>query len=114
MKCDNIKVVEIRDRATLIPALAIKMRASDAHELFLFMHAGYPICSEPCVLLISIEAPCHSARCSDEWGERSARTMTTAHKWIQNHFDEIKSGQVIDVEFILKEKEKPCLSFMFE
>jgi hypothetical protein len=113
MKSENIKIVEIRDRGTLIPALAIRILPSNETELFLFKHCGYGF-RHTCIMLVPIEAPWHSARSSDEWSDRSARTMATAHKWIEENFDNIENCQVVDVEFILKEKEKPCKSFIFE
>jgi hypothetical protein len=112
MKSINIKTVEIRDRATLIPAFAIRMLPSDETELFLFKHCGYRSWSDPCILLVSIEAPWHSARSWDEWKE--GRTMPTAHKYIEDNFDSITSCQVIDVEFILGEVDKPCQSCLQE
>lgn len=112
MKQQNIKTVEIRDRATLIPAFAIRMLPSDEKEFFLFKGAGYGF-SHPCIMLIAIEAPWQSARSSDEW-RNSPRTLVTAHKWIEKHFDEIENGDVIDVEFILDEKEKPSFNAFME
>ena len=88
MKNENIKMVEIRDRAALIPALAIRMLPSDESELFLMKHCGYGF-SHPCIMLISIEAPWQSARHSDEW-RNSARTMPKAHKFIEDNFDSIE------------------------
>lgn len=105
-------MVEIRDRATCIPAFAIKMLPQVEEELFLMKQCGYGF-SFPCVILISIEAPWHSARSSDEW-KNSARTMPIAHKYIEDNFESIESCAVIDVEFILNEVEKPCKSCLFE
>ena len=113
MKNENIKVVEIRDRATFIPAFAIKMLPSDEKELFLFKGAGYGVL-HPCVMLVSIKAPWQSARCSDDWKSNMGRTMYVAHQWIENNFDEIENCQVIDVEFLLKEVDKPCKSSIFD
>jgi hypothetical protein len=36
--------------------------------------------------------------------------MPVAHDWIRAHFDELEDGDVVDVEFILKEKPKPKIS----
>ena len=33
--------------------------------------------------------------------------MREAHLWLENHWDEAKSGQVIDVEFLLGERAEP-------
>ena len=41
------------------------------------------------------------------WGNR---TMTTAHVYIEQHWDRIEDGSVIDVEFILKETKAPKIS----
>lgn len=109
MKQENIKLVEIRDRATCIPAFAIKMLPETKDEVFLMKQTGYSS-SYPCVMLVSIEAPWHSARSSDEWHEKSPRTMRIAHKYIEDNFDTLKSCEVIDVEFILKEVDVPCKS----
>ena len=113
MKSENIKTVEIRDRATLIPAFAIKMLPGDEKELFLFKGAGYRW-ANPCIMLVAIEAPWNSARCSDDWINRSGRTFPVAHKWIEDNFDTIKNGEVIDVEFILGEKDSISLNSFIE
>ncbi len=103
-----IKMVEIRDRATCIPAWAIKMLPDSTDQAFLMKQTGYGF-SHPCIMLISIEAPWHSARSWDEWRD-SARTMTTAHKYIEENFNDIKDCQVVDVQFLLGEVDKPCKS----
>ena len=41
------------------------------------------------------------------WGDR---TYSVAHNYIQEHWDEIKAGDVIDVEYILGETPEPKLS----
>ncbi len=43
-----------------------------------------------------------------EWGDN--RTRLFAHKYIAEHFDELPSGAVVDVEFILGESAAPKLS----
>jgi hypothetical protein len=109
MRKENIKMVEIRDRATCIPAFAILMLPENQDEVSLMRQTGYGF-SHPCVMLVSIEAPWHSARSSDEWQERSVRTMAIAHKYIEDNFSNISECQVIDVEFILGEVDAPCKS----
>jgi hypothetical protein len=107
MNPENIKIVEIRDRATFIPALAVRMIPDGIDEKFLFNNIGYFSNSKPCILLISLEAPWSSARCSNEW-RVGGRTMHEAHKWIEQNWDSIVHCQVVDVEHILKEVDKPC------
>lgn len=105
MKSENIKIVEIRDRATFIPAMAIKMVPDGEIEEFLFKQTGYR--NGTCILLIAIEAPWYAARHWDDW-KGNERTMPTAHKWIEDNWNSITPCQVIDVEYILKEVDKPC------
>lgn len=62
------KMVEIRDRGTFIPALAVKL--------------------EPAY----------------DW---TNNTMRSAHAWLIMNFDSIRSGQVVDVEFILGHTQAP-------
>lgn len=111
---NNFKIVEIRDRATFIPALAMRMVPENDLQKVLFQQIGYRSSSNPCILLMSLEAPWHSARSSDEWQERSGRTMSVAHQWIEKHYDSIVDCQVVDVEYILGEVEHPCLSYRDE
>ena len=106
---DNIKMVEIRDRATLIAAYAIKMVPTYPGERFLMKNAGYGF-SHPCVMLVPIQAPWLSLRHSSEAHENSTRTLLTAHKYIEENFDNIQPCDVIDVEFILGEVHEPCKS----
>ena len=40
------------------------------------------------------------------WGS-DTRTYQVAHQYIIDHFDELESGAVVDVEFILKETTEP-------
>ena len=112
MRSKNIKLIEIRDWATAIPAWAILMLPETEEELFLMKHCGYGM-SHPCVMLISIAAPWTSAKSSDEWSN-SVRTMPIAHQYIEKHFDELISGSVVDVEHILGEKDKPRQSMIYE
>lgn len=106
MNQENIKIVEIRDIATFIPALAIKTIGGCPREKFIFKQIGY---WQPCILLISLQTPWFSARSSSEWEKQDmGRTMGIAHKYIEENFDSIVSLQVIDVEFLKGEKDHPC------
>lgn len=109
----NIRVVEIRDRATFIPALAIKLVPANPEERVLFKEIGYHSVSNPCIILMSLALPSHAARYSGDW-RGAARTMPVAHKWIEDNWDLVMDNHVIDVEYILKEVDKPCLSLRDE
>lgn len=91
------KQLEIRDRGTMIPALAIQVSGADG---YLMRRAGYG--EQPLVILIHLEGM-HCAY--DPYGWHSgARTMKQAHLHITEHFDDLADGDVIDVEFILGER----------
>lgn len=93
-KSMTTKLLEIRDRATFIPALAISIEASDGP---LARRAGF---ESQCIELIHLT----SQQCEyDPYSWGGGRTMANAHEYIRTHWDEISEGDVIDVEFILGE-----------
>jgi hypothetical protein len=90
------KLVEIRDRGTFIPALAILVSEADG---YLMKRAGF---GRQCVYLVAL-ATQKCAYDPFEWGNR---TMNTAHQWIEDNWYTLVGDDVIDVEFILGETEK--------
>ena len=104
-----IKAVEIRDKMTFIPALAIKMVPATEGQRYLLRRAGYGF-NPPLILLIHLLSGI--ARYDPHgWG---GRTMPVAHGWIAEHFDEMSdSGDVVDVEFTLGETKVPKRSEQF-
>jgi hypothetical protein len=98
----EIKTLEIRDRATFIPAVAIKIECNNESERYLWSRAGFNTSAGSLIFL---------GRIGDDlkffppmWRNR---TMATAHEYLQKSWDTVESGQVIDVEYILGETEKP-------
>lgn len=95
------KALEIRDRATLIPALAVNMVAGNPAQARLLAHAGYSLDGLPNIALTDL-----AANGRPTWNDPyawSGRTFPAAHHYIINNWNEIKDGDVIDVEFILGE-----------
>jgi len=91
------KLLEIRDRATFIPALAIQVSGEDG---YLLRRAGF---GDPLIYLIALA----TQKCQYDpwsWGNR---TMNTAHQYIEREWNTLKDGDVIDVEFILGESTTP-------
>lgn len=88
-----IKLVEIRDRATFIPAMAIQVSGEDG---YLMRRAGF---ESPMIYLVALatERACYDPY---NWGNR---TMGTAHHYLVEHWDEVNDGDVLDVEYILGE-----------
>lgn len=102
---------------TFIPVLAIRMmrgpsanllEASSAEhvaENWLMRKAGYNLDDPPLAVLLCRMDPNggpHQASYDPySWG--MARTLSFAHSYIVEHWGELKSGDVIDVEFLLGE-----------
>lgn len=83
------KLFEIRDVATFIPVIAIRISEADG---FLARKMGY---GKPMVLVIKEPIAHYDPY---DWGNR---TMSQAHMYIQKNWKALESGAVIDVEFIL-------------
>jgi hypothetical protein len=98
------KLFEIRDKATCVPALAIKVSSEDG---WLMERAGF---NSPMIYLIMLA----TEKCRyDPYNWDNARTMGNAHKYIEEHFDELDNEAVIDVQFILGETKTPKVSDRF-
>lgn len=119
------KLLELRDDGTFIPVLAVNMNPGphypdngsfsldefkkllDDHEarLYLLRRCGYPCDERPNILLTHL-----SADGSPAWNDPYAwggRTYPVAHNYIIEHWDELRDGSVVDVQFILGETDAP-------
>jgi hypothetical protein len=105
-----IKAIEIRDKHTFIPAIAVKMFKQNAAQDYLLRRAGLGSAGSFSIFLIDLN---RGAGFIDphQWG---SRTMRNAHGWLEEHFDEIHDGHVVDVEYILGEVEQPKTSEAFD
>ena len=98
----EMKILEVRDSATFITCLAIYI--GNFHKLspklkFLVQRAGYSNCS-PCILFGKLEGGEFK---HDIYEHSSSRTLKVAHDYVEQNWDAIEDGELIDVEFILKE-----------
>jgi len=95
------KVLEIRDRGTFIPALAVRLSRDGAGDIavnYLARRSGYG--DEGCVLLTHLGGG-KMAQCDPyAWNDR---TWHVAHLFITDNWEGLKNGDVIDVEYILAE-----------
>jgi len=106
------KLFEVRDRATFIPCFGIRMCAEpdpetwpQAHlgmeaEAYLLRRAGFGF-EEPLVLFGRLDG----GECNYDvycW-KSGSRTMREAHRYVQEKWEELRSGDVIDIEYILAE-----------
>lgn len=99
----EVKFIEILDRMTFIPAVAVLLAPHEPREALLMHRAGYGPASPNTVLM---------ARLVDGRGhvdpfEWCDRTHTSAHRFIAANWNVIQSGDVVDVEYILGETTEP-------
>jgi len=97
------KMLEIRDRATCIPVMATLMRSDNKHEHYLLRRAGFSDNTD----LIGFTYLTSEKWEWDPYNWSNSRTLHVAHKFVQEHWAELKSGDVVDVEFVLGETSKP-------
>lgn len=95
------KFIEIRDRGTFVPSIAFDLTRADH---YLADRAGFG--DQRCVVLLSL-ATYRAHYDPYDWGDR---TYHVAHLWLAEHWDDVASGDVVDVQFILGETAAPKVS----
>lgn len=105
----DVKFLQIRDRGTNIPALAVNLNpktlednGNGKREVAIVRRAGF---RETIILLTKLETS-ESHYSAHSW-PLGSRTMTQAHMFIQAQWAALKSGDVVCVETILGERETP-------
>jgi hypothetical protein len=110
------KTFEVRDAMTFIPAVGIlcepllmptgnEILDATRADSYLLARAGYAHPSNDrharCVIFTRLDGDGSNIAPYDpeEWGNN--RTMHVAHEYVRDHWDELQSGEVIDVEVIL-------------
>jgi hypothetical protein len=98
------KTFEIRDRLTFIAVLAVKLEPSNDADQYLLNRSGFGNSggSQGSHVLLTRLNTFQSEYSPHGW-DKTSRTMYAAHEYIQENFDELESGSVVDVEFILGE-----------
>lgn len=91
------KTIEIRDAMTFIPALAIRLDPSNAADEYLLAREGYERGRQGQYVLLVWLARGKAEYDPNAWG---GRTLPIAHKQLIDHWTEIQSGDVVDVEWI--------------
>ena len=104
------KTFEVRDIGTFVPVLAMRLDPTCEADLFLLSRGGFGKIPETYVLMMILSGTCECKHNPHHWG---GRTMPTAHREIRDRWDELVSGQVINVEFILGETKEPKVSERF-
>jgi hypothetical protein len=103
------KLIEGRDRATFIPLLAIQLTAENEAERYLLRRSGWSASDIEAGRIILMCGLCggRDQAASDPYDWVGNRTRQVIHGWLESHFDEVESGQVLDAEFLLGESSKP-------
>lgn len=111
----EVKLIELRDRATFMPMMAVKLESAEDREIYLLRRAGYDrdqvlegSTQEPYIIFIKLDGV-EAQYDPYQWATR-ARTVPEAHRYLIEHWSEVSSGDVIDVEFLLGEKPAPVQS----
>lgn len=115
----DIKILEIRDSGTRIDVLAVDMNPdpptsyiADTQRYYL-RRAGYLCDGRPNIAITQIGMDGRPAW-NDPYGwGYGSRTMRTAHAYIIEHWEELRTGAVVDVEYILGERDTPKVSERF-
>lgn len=116
------KALELRDEMTFIPILCVNMNpklATNTEALetataqrWLLRRCGYPCNGRPNILMTRLSADGYATNDPYGWPGGS-QTFPVAHNWIIEHWNELKDGDVVDVEFILGKTLEPKISERF-
>jgi hypothetical protein len=105
------KLFEVRDRATFIPVLAVRLKPGCEEDRYLLARSGYgrsPADQGRYVYMSKIAGGSGRATCDpNDWGHDGTRTLAVAHAHIVQHWGNLLTGDVLDVEFILGEATAP-------
>lgn len=95
------KLLEIRDEGTRIPAMATEAIPDNHRQSAILQSAGYG--GNRCIILQHL----HKGEATYNPYDWRDRTYKVAHLHIVKHWDDLKDGDVIDVQFLLGETEAP-------
>lgn len=110
----KVKILELRDRGTFIPVVAIDMNPDNEEQEYLLRRRGYPCDGQPNIAIFSANANGDPVW-NDPYGwNTGARTYPVAHEWIIEHWHELADGDVVCVETITGERSNPKISERFK
>jgi hypothetical protein len=109
----EVKILEVRDAATFMPVMCINLKPSCENERYLLSRSGYgpdPEGQGEYVLMTPLAGGSGRASCDPYDWPGGATTLPHAHTYIIKHWDELRSGDVVDVEYITGQTEAKKLS----
>jgi hypothetical protein len=105
----EVKCLELRDRNTFIPVICIRPVPDNDAQRYLLQRDGYRgDDSEQCIIMI--DAQCRGVAYDPYDWTKDRRTKFVAHDFIRFNWSSLKDGDVVDVQYILKETTQPKLS----
>ena len=107
------KLIEVRDDGTTMVCIALKPMPRDEAERWGWARTGYGVEAEDqrrYVLLAPLAGGEGKLVCDPFKHPGSPRTMPTAHRYIIDNWNVLRSGDVVDVEYILGETKTPKTS----
>lgn len=110
----EIKILEIRDRMTFIPLMAIRIRVdldeappTAEQEVYLLRRSGFDRGSIYNGTFVAVVRLNDYQSHYDPYHWANNITMQTAHQYIAEEWDTIVPGSVVDCEFIRGETSEP-------
>jgi hypothetical protein len=107
------KIFEVRAEGSFIPVMAIRLDASNDAEAYLLGRSGYgldPVSWHDYIFLFPIEV--EGPAVTDPFKQKIPE-LQIAHSYVSEHFDELKPGDVLDVDFIAGKRPAPRKSDRF-
>lgn len=105
------KIFEIRDSGTMILVLCVDMNPSGTLERDALKRYGFPCDGRPNILMTNLNADGHAT--NDPYGWHGSSTFQAAHMHIIDNWKTLRTGDVVDVEFIRGVTEAPKKSEVF-
>jgi hypothetical protein len=107
------KLFEVRAPATCIPIMAIKLDAVSEAEAWLLGKSGYglnPLSWQNYIFMFPVE---YEGKATTDPFKQDCEELRIAHMYINEHFDELEPGAVIDTDFTTGRTAEPAKSDRF-
>ena len=99
---DTVKYLEVRDAGTRMPVMAVIMRSDDEKARKILRSSGFS--NHSYLVLLHFLVDGGTSWNVYHWADR---TRENAHRYITDNWDILRNGDVVDVQFILGETDKP-------
>jgi hypothetical protein len=101
---DQVKYFEVCDEGTLIPVMAVFVNFPSQTEQAILRRGGYRVSVGPLVFLTELN---NRQTCYFPYEWHAGRTLRLTHLHLEKNWDQLESGSVIDVEYLLGLTQEP-------